>query len=44
MTNSRVFLNERMASYPHMASDRLKQKWLVEEFPRWIQERVNNLD
>jgi len=40
MPYCRIFLNERMSSYPHMSGDRLKQKWLLEEFPRWIQERV----
>lgn len=25
----RVFLNEHMASYPRMASDKLNQKWLL---------------
>jgi len=36
----RTFLNERMRSYPREPSDGLKHKWLLEEFPSWLQERV----
>jgi len=32
-----------MTSYPREASARVKQKWLVEEFPNWLQERVTLL-
>ncbi|CAO2840904.1 unnamed protein product [Amaranthus hypochondriacus] len=40
----RLFLNEYMASYDRELSDRVKQKWLVEGFPRWLQEKVPRLD
>ena len=32
-----------MTSYPHEPAERLKQKWLLEEFPSWLQERVMTL-
>jgi len=29
-----------MTTYPYELIERLKQKWLLEEFPGWLQERV----
>ncbi|VFQ80145.1 unnamed protein product [Cuscuta campestris] len=41
---SRLFLNEKLESYPRVPTDAIKQKWLVEDFPTWIRERVSNID
>ena len=38
----RSFLEERLAFCSQEPSDKLKQKWLLEDFPSWLQQKVNS--
>lgn len=40
----RLFLDEHVVECSQEPTDRLKQKWLLEEFPSWLRERVLNMD
>ena len=38
----RSFLEERLAFCSQEPSDKLKQKWLLEDFPSWLQQMVTS--